>query len=203
MGDDIPEIDLEALDRYLMSDQSPDDCMMLSDLDGFLTGVVVGPEFIPPSEWLPVIWGRGEPGFESDDQMQTIFGTIFGRYNEIVDIMNTDPDAFEPILEQWPNGDLIVADWAAGFLDAVKLRQKAWQPLFKHPHAKLLVEPLVILGDVEDHFERSATDSERRFYASKPRVIPICVAGIYDFWRDCQRGQRPKPRRPRGGRRKP
>ena len=26
------------LDQYLSSDESPEDCMMLSDLDGFLTG---------------------------------------------------------------------------------------------------------------------------------------------------------------------
>ena len=50
-------VDLDALDEYLMSDHAPDDSMGLSDLDGFLTGVVVGPELIPPSEWLPAIWG--------------------------------------------------------------------------------------------------------------------------------------------------
>ena len=32
MADDTPEIDLEALDAYLMSDTSPDDCMLLCDL---------------------------------------------------------------------------------------------------------------------------------------------------------------------------
>ena len=44
-----------------MSDHAPDDRMGLSDLDGFLTGIVVGPELILPSEWLPVIWGGQEP----------------------------------------------------------------------------------------------------------------------------------------------
>jgi hypothetical protein len=33
--------DLEALARYLDSDLSPGDCMRLSDLDGFLTAVVI------------------------------------------------------------------------------------------------------------------------------------------------------------------
>jgi uncharacterized protein len=33
-----------------MSDHAPDNCMGLSDLDGFLTGIVVGPELILPSE---------------------------------------------------------------------------------------------------------------------------------------------------------
>ena len=33
-------VDLEVLDQFLMSDSGPEDCMQLSDLDGFLTGIV-------------------------------------------------------------------------------------------------------------------------------------------------------------------
>ena len=36
-------VDLNALDAFLMSDRAPEDSMGLSDLDGLLTGVVVGP----------------------------------------------------------------------------------------------------------------------------------------------------------------
>ncbi len=35
---------IDELHEFLMSDQVPDDCMVLSELDGFLTGIVVGPE---------------------------------------------------------------------------------------------------------------------------------------------------------------
>jgi uncharacterized protein len=76
-------IDLDALDDYLMSDHAPDDSMGLSDLDGFLTGVVVGPELITPSEWLRVIWGGREPEFETEEAIWAVLGTIMGRYNEI------------------------------------------------------------------------------------------------------------------------
>ena len=62
-------IDLDALDDYL-SERAPDDSMGLSDLDGFLTGVIVGPEPILPSDWLPVIWGGGEPEFETEEEMR-------------------------------------------------------------------------------------------------------------------------------------
>src|ERR1700687_1674040 len=90
-------IDLDALDDYLMSDHAPDDSMGLSDLDGFLTGIVVGPELILPSEWLPVIWGGEEPEFADDDEMRVVPSTIMGPYNEIVACFTSDPDEFEPI----------------------------------------------------------------------------------------------------------
>jgi len=77
------EPDLKALDEYLMSDVSPKNCMQLSDLDGFLTAIVVGPELIKPSEWLPVVWGDESPEFSDDAQATTILGAILGRYNEI------------------------------------------------------------------------------------------------------------------------
>jgi uncharacterized protein len=202
MKDDIPEIDLEALDSYLLSDLSPDECMMLSDLDGFLTGIVIGPELIPPSEWLPVVWGGDEPEFESVEQMQTIIGTIMGRYNEIVAAMNADPATFEPILWEGPDGAMIVTDWAAGFLDAIALRRKTWEPLFNHRRAKTLIEPLLILGDTEAFTdERVASEKEKQFYASAPNVIPTCIDGIYNFWKDWQDRKKPQPRRGRRPRR--
>jgi uncharacterized protein len=33
----------------------------VSELDGFLTAIVSGPNAIPPSIWLPVVWGDEEP----------------------------------------------------------------------------------------------------------------------------------------------
>ena len=56
LGEDLGE-DLERLDAFLMSDQLPDEALMLSEVDGFLTGIALGPEAIMPSEWLPVVWG--------------------------------------------------------------------------------------------------------------------------------------------------
>jgi uncharacterized protein len=192
----VPKIDLEALDEYLMSNTSPVDSMLLSDLDGFLTGIVAGPEAVPSSEWLPVIWGGKEPEFETEQQAQVILGTIMGRYNEIAAVLKSDPDRLEPIFYEGPDGTLIVTDWAAGFLDAIKLHRKAWEPLFKHRRAKILLVPLVILGDDEDFFEHHPSPHEKEFYASAPNVLQTCVIGIHDFWRDHGPDrQKPNPRR--------
>jgi uncharacterized protein len=172
-------IDLEVLDNYLMSDHAPDDSMGLSDLDGFLTGIVVGPELILPSEWLPVIWGGEEPEFENEDDMRTVLGTIMGRYNEIVSCFHGDPDEFDPIFWEGPEGNVIASDWAAGFLDAVALRPEAWKPLLEDDEAGMFMMPLLLLnGDVE--FDDGA--NEDAFFVEAPDMIPTCVAAIHRFW---------------------
>src|SRR3954469_18284136 len=84
-------VDLEALDRFLISDASPEDCMQISDLDGYLTGIAIGPELVMPSEWLPVVWGGEEPVFDDAEQARTVIGTIMSRYNEILRVLDTDP----------------------------------------------------------------------------------------------------------------
>ncbi|MCW8958353.1 MAG: UPF0149 family protein, partial [Gammaproteobacteria bacterium] len=35
----------------------------ISELDGFLTAIVSGPQPLKPSEWLPVLWGEYEPAW--------------------------------------------------------------------------------------------------------------------------------------------
>jgi hypothetical protein len=39
----VDRVDLEALDDFLMSERAPSESIMLSDLDGFLTGIAADP----------------------------------------------------------------------------------------------------------------------------------------------------------------
>jgi uncharacterized protein len=185
---DIPRpspIDLDALDDYLMSDRAPEGSMGLSDLDGFLTGIVVGPEVILPSEWLPVIWGGEEPSFQSEGEMRTVLGAIMGRYNEIVAGLNRDLDELDPIFWEGPDGEVIASDWAGGFLDAVAIRPMAWKPLVEDDRAGILMAPLFLLnGDLM--LDDNVVD-EDEIVAEAPDMIPACVAGIHNFWRTYQR----------------
>ena len=167
-------IDLDALDDYLMS-----------DLDGFLTAVVVGPELILPSEWLPVIRGGAEPQFKTEAEMQTVLGTIMGRYNEIAACFNTNPAEFDPIFLEGPEGEVIASDWAGGFLDAVALRPKAWEPLTKHHKGGMMMMPLLLLnGDAELDAGPDGVIHEDKFFAEVPDIIPVCIAGIHEFWKN-------------------
>jgi uncharacterized protein len=201
MIDNLPlngGIDLDALDDYLMSDHSPDNCMGLSDLDGFLTGVVVGPELILPSEWLPVIWGGEAPEFETEEEMRKVLSTIMGRYNEIIECLNTKPADFEPIFMKGPEDEVIASDWAAGFLDAVALRPKEWEPLITHHRAGIMILPILLLnGDAELDVGPNSAVNEEEFLAEVPDIIPACVAGIHEFWKNKSSQRKARPSRGR------
>jgi uncharacterized protein len=119
----LDRVDLEALDRFLISDRSPPESMMLSDLDGFLTGIAVGPELLMPSEWLPLVFGGDAPEFADEAEAKAIFGAIMGRYNEI--LRQVADDDLDPVFWADRDGTLIAADWAEGFLQAIMLRADA------------------------------------------------------------------------------
>jgi uncharacterized protein len=189
--------DLDALDDYLMSDHAPDDGMGLSDLNGFLTGIVIGPELILPSEWLPVIWGGDEPKFTTEDEMRTVLAAIMGRYNEIATCFDDDPGEFDPIFWEGPEGEVIASDWAAGFLDAVALRPLAWEPLISDQRAGILMMPFLLLnGDIGPDPGSDLADDEQ-FFAEVPEIIPECLAGIHAFWQGRRDRGRSRPQRRR------
>ncbi len=178
-------IDLDALDDYLMSDHAPDDSMGLSDLDGFLTGIVVSPELILPSEWLPMIWGGDEPEFETEAEMRAVLGTIMGRYNEIVACLELRTGEFRADLYGGTRGRDNRLRFAAGFLDAVALRTNAWKPLIEHDRAGIMILPILLLnGDAEFDAGADSAIDEGEFLAEVPDIIPAYVAGIREFWKN-------------------
>lgn len=104
-------IDLEDLDAYLSSDDSPDECMMLSDLDGFLHGVACSPVPIPSEEWMAVALG-GDPA----DLPNSVLEGIAAIFLNIIEGLMTDPPEVEPIFWQAPEGHVIAMDWCEGFM---------------------------------------------------------------------------------------
>ena len=48
---------LDALNRLLFEVPDDSDAMLLSEFDGLVASLIVCPELIPLSEWLPVVWG--------------------------------------------------------------------------------------------------------------------------------------------------
>jgi uncharacterized protein len=125
----VDHVDLKALDRFLMSDRSPPESMMLSDLDGFLTGIAVGPELLMPSEWLPLIFGGDAPEFANEAEATAVLGAVMGATTRFCARSRTTISTLCSGADR--GGTLIAADWAEGFLQAIMLRADAWERLFK------------------------------------------------------------------------
>ena len=65
------------------------------------------------------------------------------RYNEIIHLLDDEPGAFEPILYEAPDGRMLAADWAEGFMEAFGLRVDAWDALFEDEDGQWLLAPIM------------------------------------------------------------
>jgi uncharacterized protein len=185
---DIPldRVDHDALDRFLRSEHAPDS-MSLSELDGFLTGIAVGPEIIMPSEWMPVVWGAGGPDFTDEQEAAAILGAILSRYTEILAELRIA--SYAPILDKDRDGRPVASGWANGFMHAALLRKQAWAPLSESESDRHLILPIVALcgnGKGKSLLSISAEemDSIREMLTG---LIPTNVMAINAYWRTSRR----------------
>ena len=186
----VSKSDLDYLDKWLASEESPPNSMMLSDLDGFLTAIAIGPKVILPSEWLPVLWGGGAPEFKDQMQAQRIMETILGRYNEILHTLDTDPDTLDPIFWSKRDGTVIVEDWAMGFLDGIQLRLQHWVPLLKPGKQGVLIVPIALHWFDRDgeNVHEPNVETVDNVPGDTPDLIRQAVIDIHAYWR-ARRGQ--------------
>ena len=114
---------LQQLDEFLLK-EAGEDAMLLSELDGFLAGLIVCPEAVMPSEWMPVVWGGEGPEFDDVDQAQAISSLILGHYNDI--IRRLDQGRYSPIYYIDTDDKVMWETWIGGFVEAMRLRPEAW-----------------------------------------------------------------------------
>ena len=139
MTDDAATLDLERLDEFLSSARSPDDCMMLSDLDGFLHGIACSPELTSSHEWMPVALGASP-----DEVPAWVLEHVASLYMNICDGLMMEPPEIEPIFWRAKEGHVIAMDWCEGFMDAVKLRTDPWQAIFETRQGADLMVPILV-----------------------------------------------------------
>ena len=173
-------IDLEALDAYLSSDDSPDDCMMLSDMDGFLHGVICSPVMIPSEEWMPVALGA-----DPVDVPEWVLNDITDLYMGIAQGLVADPPVVEPIFWQAREGHVIAMDWCEGFMDAVALRPKEWLRLTESGADGHLVTPIMVhMMDDNGHSVMGIPHEElQQVLAEAADAIPEAVVEFFSYWR--------------------
>jgi yecA family protein len=103
----------------------------INDRNGFAAGLLVCPELIKPSEWLPVVWGsegEDEPAFDSLDHLNRVLGLVMEHYNDVARTLIERPHSYGPLFAvDKRHNEIVWETWIAGFEKAAKSRPAGWQ----------------------------------------------------------------------------
>ena len=186
---DLPAY-LTALDAALMA--LPDDCeaMVLSQLDGFIAGLVATPDSIPAEEWLPAIWGGDagdglDPGlalFGDVARLSEVEALILEHYQDVVDVLLNRPETYGPIYDVAEDGEGVVWDgWVLGFQAALALRPEAWEPAIaadEDDPARQAIDAFLALYDIANDDSDLPADVVEEMQAAAPDLIPALVISL-------------------------
>lgn len=179
MNQDDERLDrLEELLRSLPVENEP---MSVSELDGFVTGLLSCPEMIPPSDWLSHVWGLG--GTAQFPDLKTAEATIeavMAHYNDVAAQMTTTLQ-IEPIYETDLNsGETLWEPWVDGYSRAIALRSDAWDALFQRADEETQSSMifLMALHDICTGNSKFSDHEIKQIDKEAPDLIPNCVETI-------------------------
>ena len=164
----LTDEELDELDEFLMSEATGEDAMDISMLDGFLTALSIGPNNLPPSQWLPVVWG-GSMAWESQVQADRMTTQVLRHANDILLYLRDEPDTFEPLLYQREHEGKtvsIIDEWCTGFVRGIALDEDGWRPLMDTEEGEDVLYPILLYGteagweELEKHPEIEARHDE-------------------------------------------
>jgi uncharacterized protein len=180
--------------------------MSLSMLDGYLTAIASGPETPPTHEWLPAIFGA------TDDAMQRLFdnapeqaarirATIFGRFNEIGNLLGNarlSPIVLEDVIDFW----------CLGYVRGIGLRQDTWSPLLEEERAHILAPIMLtsmsyVMAQQQRKKALEALSQDSRRKQQSLRDVPRAAIMAYCFLQGKYPASTPLREKARPGRNEP
>ena len=184
----LTEHELDQLDHFLLDrldeDEAAEDkdegILNIAELDGFMTAMVSGPVMVPPSRWLPAVWGDFEPVWETTAQFEEILALMMRHMNSVSGMLRAAPDEFEPLfMEREVDGRVyrIVDEWCEGYLRGMRLDLSDWSSTENFSH----LLGLMLLFASDEGFEklRQFTIEEVEEYQD---LITPAVRQAHAYW---------------------
>ena len=181
---------LKLLEK-LLADLESDEAMLLTQLDGFLAGIIICPDLILPGEWLPMVWGGSDsdaaPVFESTKEAEQLIELIMQHYNSIAADLQRGPGHYAPLFDiDMRNDDVLWEIWIDGFDTARQLRANSWAEIHagdaKARNAWAGLVTLVQIGRGESTLPKEQVDD---LIAKAPDLIPHYIETL-NAWRISQ-----------------
>lgn len=180
-----PDTELDKLEELLATLPAEAGPMSLGEVDGLLTGVIVCPELIPPSEWLPKVWGSdGAAEFGSLEEAQAIIAVVMEHYNRIARTLAYAPEEIELVFEVDPNGgDLLWEPWVSGFERAMRLRADSWEQIVDSgdEEAASSVTMMLALHQIDIGTSELTEEAIDELDEMAPELIPQIVMSLNEW----------------------
>jgi len=126
--------------------------MNLEELDGFFAALIAGPELVPPSEYLPEVFG-GEMSetceFDTLDEATEFLKLIMRQWNSIAATLSRG-DVHLPLLMEDENGVCTGNDWSRGFIRGTGMRREGWAELLADEEQGGCMVPVLMLYHEHD-----------------------------------------------------
>jgi uncharacterized protein len=183
----LSEEDLDELGAFLDSDQVGPNTMRIDALHGFATAILIGPDTILPSVWIPHVWGPtddDEPAWKNDKQFSRIMKMIFSLCNEILERFEIEGEEFEPLLMEGEHrGEKYLAGeaWSSAFMQGTGFWSQHLETLLAQPEGKAL-DPIMKLARATFWVTPAGYYKgikKRQTYVAQ---LPDSVATLYEYF---------------------
>ena len=186
----LPASDPSTLRAFLEHPSRPAGTLRYHELQGFLFTVVSAPELVPPSDWLPIVFGEHEFDYASPDEAKGILGQIMALYN-MTNAAVLDPPTLLPadcplrddVLANFDD-DAPIAQWSRGFLHGHQWLEQLWEETVPEELDDELGSILMALSffssrEIAEGFHGETATGDQSFEAMADaihRVLPTAVA---------------------------
>jgi len=190
------DAELDRLEDLLSGLPAENEGMLLSEFDGFCAGLLVCPDMILPSEWLPLVWGdEVTASFTSLKEVQSATDLIMGHYNRVARSLTPPSTGYSPVFELDPiKSDTMWELWVTGFETAMALRPECWEAIVESgdEDAAASINLMVAMYQIDtgtSNLEDSAIDA---LSDQAPELIPGMVNSL-NRWTKSRGAARPRP----------
>ena len=187
MTQSLSDAELDRLDHFLQT-VNPGEGMSLEELDGFFCALICGPEVVPPSEYLPMVFG-GElvqgRSISPLDEAQELLSLLTRHWNVIAATLLRD-EPYQILIERSDDGDdddLAGEEWAQGFELGMSVRDDSWNELIEDDEFAVALIPIIALAEASNP-DSGLTPMTPEVRAEAVDALAEGVLVYYHYFRD-------------------
>lgn len=185
----MQDSELDRLDDILNGFHN-EQAMNLEALDGFFAALHCTPSIVPPSRYLPELWGGNEmaddDAFENEAAFQEFINLVTAFWNDAGRRFDQE-DVFLPVLLENPETGIAHGnDWATGFMRGIEYDRDDWQVLMEDEEEGGWIIPIMTLAHEHDPDPDMRPYSEPVSPERREQLLIYLAAGatrIYKYFR--------------------